>query len=273
MRNRDNVYIGLYSFEPHTAERLIVRCMPIAERYKQGQPIIIVGRKVPAHVLHRPLCELLERGDIVESMSVSVYEGEEIADSHVDSDGCLPPLTALFTGVTVLSALESIAIYSPLLSKVDGDILEDALKSLPQLRSLELANFTLDSFQELRRVIGACVGLNSIYLNGLNQNAMITGWNIPQPPCPLLKMFSAMDCQFVGAMFKWMEESYSQGVGTIFIGANNSYRRQAEFGKFLRQNGPALQKLCIEQNPIPLAERNPYTIEVPNSEPYTPFEP
>lgn len=211
----------------------------------------------------------------IKRICLQLFEGNDINDDHVDSDGNYPGLTQTFREVRALKALQSIVIIAPLVSKIDADTVAEVLKSLTQLKSLELANFTLDSFEDLRRIIGSCVGLESLYLNGLWEIARPTRLVLPPPPCPPLKIFSAIDCsRFAGRLLLWMmEERNTQRPGTIFIGANDVHVLQRKFGEFLRYSGPALHKLCIEQNPHARSITDPALDADLDSEIYTPFEP
>lgn len=190
----------------------------------------------------------------VRRISLPLYEANETSDEHRLPDGMRPALTRIFVRVLLpLSRLRSIIIYGISTSRVEGEVVANALLSLTQLRSLELGNLILDSFAVLQEIVASCSGLQNLYVYRLSEKSERT--NPPPPPrpprpSPSLKLLSIVDCTFIVRLLAWIGEGEQVSQpGFICVGTNDAYKHQRRFGSFLRNMGPALKALCINENP------------------------
>lgn len=190
----------------------------------------------------------------IKRFTVPLVEGVETSDEHRLPNGQRPILMRIFMGIPTIYALRSISVFGIFTSGVEGEVIADVLGSLTQLKSLELANFTLDSFAVLQQIVASCPGLESLYVSYLRERSEPTRpppTLPPPPPCPPLRFFSSMDCTFTARLLAWIGEgAQASRPGFIFMGGNDAYKHQRRFGSFLRNLGPELKALCIEQNDI-----------------------
>lgn len=187
----------------------------------------------------------------VKRISLILHEGDEVSDSRIVRGCKIPYTTILLLGVKTFSSLRSIIILGDRRTKVDGEVIAEVLASLLHLKSLVLDDLTLDNFEVLCDIVGSCTGLESLYLTGINEisEPAVISQGAP-PPCPPLKIFGAMNCAFTARLLAWIGESQARRPETVFMGGNDVYRHQGRFAKFLRNLGPALKELWIEQNPV-----------------------
>lgn len=184
-------------------------------------------------------------------------------DDRRDSDGRLPYATRYFMPIKHLVGLRSIVLFGLDDCGIEEEVVAEVLGSLPQLRSLELARFTIDSFPALCSIVTSCPRLERLYLadiveRGVHSSrsmylkmlkAQSEGTDVP-PPFPALQLFSVTHCRFTDRLLVWIAEgSRASQPGSVFIGCDDAHLYQGKVGHFLRTAGPALKRLCIEQRP------------------------
>lgn len=184
-------------------------------------------------------------------------------DDRRDSDGRRPYATRYFMPIKHLVGLRSIVLFGLDDCGIEEEEVAEVLGSLPQLRSLELARFTIDSFPALCSIVTSCPRLERLYLTDIVERgihssgslylkllkAQSEGTDVP-PPCPALQLCSVTHCAFTDRLLLWIAEgSRASQPGFIFIGCDDAHQHQGKVGYFLRNAGPALKHLCIEQRP------------------------
>lgn len=190
----------------------------------------------------------------IKRIAIPLLEGPEASHDHRLPNDKLPnPMYAFVRMVLHLSHLRSVMIYGRTISRVEAELVADVLRTCSHLRSLELSNFILDSFPVLQEVVASCSRLEDLYLSALALTLPSERTSsLPSPPCPPLKLFSTINCTFTERMLAWIGEgAQASQPGCVFIGADEARKHQRRFGSFLRNVGPALKTLCIQQNTTP----------------------
>ncbi|KZP21411.1 hypothetical protein FIBSPDRAFT_1044164 [Athelia psychrophila] len=170
--------------------------------------------------------------------------------------------TPILMRIASLRALESISLraYSVTMSgspPVDG--IAAWLGSFANLRRMKLAVFALDSFSQLRDIVGACRRLEDLAISATycaNGDSM-QHLSPPEPQTlcckqplsplfPSLQVLSTINCSFNEQLFECLGGSASSlPLRSLSIGLEAVFRLQDPLGRLLRALGPTLKELHI----------------------------
>lgn len=166
-----------------------------------------------------------------------------------------------------LQALQSVIFqgeYGLSPSEPDYETITDITKTLgllPDLVSLELIYFKVESFDALQRMVAICHGLHRLYITDVNAVEEDGGYDdetLPvefspkehaRPscfPCPPLQSLSIVESSFSGELLEWIgEQALPPRLRSICIDFDIMILWPATFGELIKRVGSNLHSLCI----------------------------